>query len=161
MTEAFLSWAMKLNGDAVYRLALCRLQNTADAEDVYQEVFLRLFQEREAEGWEENRLKAWLLRVAMNKCTDIARKRKHTASLTLEDIPQLATEDRYGYIELWDAVNRLPEKHRLVFHLFYGEGYKTEEIATILSIPASTVRVCLNRARTTLRKELSCNDKIS
>lgn len=161
MTEAFLVSAMGRYGDAVYRLALCRLQNTADAEDVYQDTFLRLFQEGKADTWEESRLKAWLLRVAMNKCTDIGRKRKHTASLTLEDIPQLATEDRYGYIDLWDAVNRLPEKHRLVFHLFYGEGYKTEEIGEILSIPPATVRVCLNRARNTLRKELSCNDKIS
>lgn len=161
MTEAFLSQAMRLHGDAVYRLALCRLQNTADAEDVYQETFLRLFQEREAPSWDASRLKAWLLRVAVNKCTDIGRKRKHRAAVGLEDLPELAAEDRYGYIELWDAVNRLPEKHRLVFHLFYGEGYKTEEIAAILSIPASTVRVCLNRARTTLRKELTSNDKIS
>lgn len=161
MTEAFLGKAMGFYGDAVYRLALCRLQNTADAEDVYQETFLRLFQERDADAWEESRLKAWLLRVAMNKCTDIARKRKHAAGCGLEDLPELVTEDRYGYIELWDAVNRLPEKYRLVFHLFYGEGYKTEEIGSILSIPPATVRVCLNRARNTLRKELSCNDKIS
>ncbi len=161
MTEAFFVKAMALHGDAVYRLALCRLQNIADAEDVYQETFLRLFQEKSADTWDANRVKAWLLRVAMNKCTDIGRKRKRTAGFGLEDIPALATEDRYGCIELWDAVNRLPEKHRLIFHLYYGEGYKTEEIAAILSIPSSTVRVCLNRARATLRKELLSNDKIS
>lgn len=161
MTEAFLSWAMKLHGDAVYRLALCRLQNAADAEDVYQETFLRLFQEKQAPSWEAERLKAWLLRVAINKCTDIARKRRHTAALTLEDIPNLSMEGDYGSIELWDAVSRLPEKYRIVFHLYYGEGYKTQEIADLLSIPAATVRVNLSRARATLRKELTCNDKIS
>ncbi len=161
MTEAFLSWAMKLNGDAVYRLALCRLQNTADAEDVYQETFLCLFQEKQAPSWDPERLKAWLLRVAINKCTDIARKRRHTASLTLEDIPDLTMEGDYSSLELWDAVSRLPEKYRIVFHLYYAEGYKTQEIADLLSIPGATVRVNLNRARATLRKELTCNDKIS
>lgn len=161
MTEAFLSGAMTQYGDAVYRLALCRLQNTADAEDVYQETFLRLFQEKQAPSWEDERLKAWLLRVAMNKCTDIARKRKHSPACTLEDLPDLSMEGGYGYIELWDAVSRLPEKHRVIFHLYYAEGYKTQEIADLLSIPPATVRVNLNRARTTLRKELTSNDKIS
>lgn len=161
MTEAFLTQAMDLYGDAVYRLALCRLQNRADAEDVYQETFLRLFQERKATTWDPERLKAWLLRVAMNKCTDIARNRRRTAAVNIDDIPELSMEGGYGYIELWDAVSRLPEKHRIVFHLFYAEGCKTQEIADLLSIPAATVRVYLNRARTALRKELSCNDKIS
>lgn len=161
MTEAFLSWAMKLHGDAVYRLALCRLQNTADAEDIYQETFLRLFQESQAPSWDDEHLKAWLLRVTINKCTDIARKRKHTVPLTPEDIPDLTMEGDYSNIELWDAVSRLPEKYRIVFHLYYGEGYKTQEIADLLSIPAATIRVNLNRARAILRKELTCNDKIS
>jgi len=134
MTEAFLSWAMKCNGDTVYRLALCRLQNAADAEDVYQETFLRLFQEKQAPSWDAEHLKAWLLRVAINKCTDIARKQKHTVSLSPEDIPSLPMEGDYSGIELWDAVSRLPEKYRIVFHLYYGEGYKTQEIADLLSI---------------------------
>lgn len=73
--EARLSEAMDKHGDAVYRLALCRLQNTQDAEDVYRETFLRLFQEN-ADGWDEEHMKAWLLRVAMNLCRDIGRKRK-------------------------------------------------------------------------------------
>ncbi len=155
MTEAFLAKAMDLYGDAVYRLALCRLQNTSDAEAVYQEVFLRLFQKSGAQFWEPARIKAWLLlRVAMNQCADMGRRRSRRAQVGLEDIPELAGEDRYGYIELWDAVSRLPEKHRMAFHLHYAEGYKTREIAKILGTADSTVRVWLNRARNTLRKEL-------
>ena len=154
MTEAFLSMAMDRYGDAVYRIALCRLQNIADAEDVYQDTFLRLFQERNALSWEAEHLKAWLLRVAVNKCTDIGRRRKVHGTIALSDIPELAGENTERYTELWDAVNRLPEKPRTIFHLHYTEGYKTEEISHILKIPASTVRVNLNRARKTLRKEL-------
>ena len=66
MRESFLSTAMNRHGDAVYRLALCRLQNFSDAEDVFQDTFLQLLQEDNAPYWEEERLKAWLLRVAGN-----------------------------------------------------------------------------------------------
>ena len=57
MTEQELSNAMRMYGDTVYRLALCRLQNTADAEDVYQDVFLRLLEQR-SDHWDGERLKA-------------------------------------------------------------------------------------------------------
>lgn len=161
MRESFLSTAMNRHSDAVYRLALCRLQNVSDAEDVFQDTFLQLLQEDTAKDWDEEHLKAWLLRVAVNKCADVGRKRKQRGYVALDQIPEFPTEDGYGYIELWDAVNRLPEKQRTIFHLHYGEGYKTDEIAGILKIPAATVRVNLNRARKALRKELSIHEDVS
>lgn len=157
MLEARLSEAMDKHGDAVYRLALCRLQNPQDAEDVYQETFLRLFQE-DADGWDEEHMKAWLLRVAMNLCRDIGRKRKTRSWVPLEEVAEIPGGSTSEYSELWDAVNRLPEKYRLVFHLHYSEWCKTEDIAKILRIPAATVRVRLSRARTILRKELENYD---
>lgn len=160
MQETLLSQAMNRYGDAVYRLALCRLQNIADAEEVYQETFLQLFQQKNAQSWEDEHLKAWLLRVAVNKCADIGRHRKSHGYVTLDDIPELSGRDYFAYMELWDAVNRLPEKPRMIFHLFYSEGYKTEEISKILKIPASTVRVYLNRARKAIRKELEDNEDV-
>ena len=57
MTEQALCNAMRLHGGAVYRLALCRTQNAADAEDVYQDVFLRFFQQESAD-WDSERTKA-------------------------------------------------------------------------------------------------------
>lgn len=96
--------------------------------------------------------------MAVNRCADIGRRRKSQGCIALEDIPELSTEDTSRYSEIWDAVSRLPEKPRMIFHLYYAEGYKTEEIAVILKIPASTVRVNLNRARNTLRKELDDNE---
>lgn len=155
MNEAFLSKIMDRYGDAVYRLALCRLQNKADAEDVYQETFLALFQQKDAAKWADERLKAWLLRVAMNQCADIGRRRKKHTCMDLTELPEFSGDNPYGYVDLWDAVSHLPEKLRTIFHLFYGESCKTQEIAGILNIPDSTVRVYLNRARTMLRKELS------
>ena len=64
--EIFLNDAMNKHGDEVYRLALCRLQNKTDAEDVYQEVFLKLFSTK-TDFENDEHLKAWLLRVTINK----------------------------------------------------------------------------------------------
>ena len=64
-SDAFLQQAMGTCGDAVYRLALCRLNSRADAEDVYQEVFLRLLRD-DTDFRDTEHLKAWLLRVTLN-----------------------------------------------------------------------------------------------
>lgn len=74
MTEQTLRTAMAEYGDTVYRLALCRTQSIPDAEDVYQDVFLALLRQQ-AEGWEAGRMKAWLVRTTLNRCTDLHRFR--------------------------------------------------------------------------------------
>ena len=73
--EQFLRRAMEAHGPAVYRLALCRTQSVPDAEDVYQDVFLRLLNQRDGPAWEPEHLKAWLLRTALNRCADLHRLR--------------------------------------------------------------------------------------
>lgn len=153
MDERFLAKAMDQHGDAVYRLAVCRLDSIDDAEDVYQDTFLRLFQEDAAEGWDSDHLKAWLLRVAVNLCADIGRQRKR-GGISLEDVAELRAPEDDTYPELWAAIRSLPEKQRVIFHLFYQEGYQTREIGQILHLRESTVRVNLHRAREALRKEL-------
>ena len=116
MTEQALCNAMRFHGGAVYRLALCRLQNAADAEDVYQDVFMRFF-EQDTADWDGERNKAWLLRATVNRCADIHRFRLRRPVLALEDIPELARPVGDGGAELWDAVARLPEKLRTAVHL--------------------------------------------
>ena len=89
MTEQELSNAMNAYGDTVYRLALCRLQNAADAEDVYQDVFLRLLGQKTS-GWDGEHLKAWLIRTALNRCADLGRLRQRRGTLSLEEVPDMA-----------------------------------------------------------------------
>ena len=156
MTEGFLCNAMADYGGAVYRLALCRTQSVPDAEDVYQDVFLRLL-DQEAERWDGERLKAWLLRSAMNRCADLHRFRLRRPVLALEDIAGAAPADDSA-AELWDAVARLPEKLRTAVHLYYAEGYATEEIAALLGVPPATVRTRLRRARLKLKDLLGGNE---
>ena len=150
MKETELRNAMRAYGDTVYRLALCRMQNTADAEDVYQDVFLSLLRQPKRD-WEGERLKAWLIRTTLNRCTDLHRFRLRRSLLSLEALPELAAYGDEGGAEVWEAVARLPEKLRIPVHLHYGEGYSTEEIAAMTGVPAATVRTRLHRARERLK----------
>jgi RNA polymerase sigma-70 factor (ECF subfamily) len=148
--ETFLRNAMEAHGEAVYRLALCRLQNQTDAEDVYQDVFLRLL-EQPHRDWDGEHLKAWLIRATLNRCADLGRFRLRRPVLSLEELPELAKPMDDRSARLWEAVACLPEKLRTVVHLHYAEGYKTEEIAAMLGVPAATVRTRLRRGREKLK----------
>ena len=156
-TEILLRNAMEHHGAAVYRLALCRMQSVQDAEDVYQDVFLRLLGQ-DIVNWDGEHLRAWLLRCTMNRCCDLHRFRLRRPVLALADLPEMEAETDSGAAELWDAVARLPEKLRIPIHLYYAEGYSTEEIAGLLDVPAATVRTRLRRARNRLRDTLEGDD---
>ena len=160
MTEDFFARAVELYGDTIYRVALCRLQNIADAEDVFQDSFLRLYQQKRASAWDDEHLKAWLLRVAINCCNDIGRERRRQSALIPESIPELDCSGMETGLEIWEAAGHLPDKQRLIFHLYYGENYRTREISKILRMSETAVRVNLNRARSTLIKELSGSGEI-
>ena len=155
--EHLLRNAMEHHGAAVYRLALCRMQSVQDAEDVYQDVFLRLL-DQNAASWDEAHLRAWLLRCTVNRCCDLHRFRLRRPVLALADLPEMEAEADSGAAGLWDAVARLPEKLRVPIHLYYAEGYSTEEIAGLLEIPAATVRTRLRRARNKLHDLLGGDD---
>ena len=154
MTEEFLARAMDLYGDSVYRLALCRLQSVCDAEDVYQDCFLRFYQQSGADSWESERIKAWLLRVAINRCRDYGRSRANHKLISLDDAPVPCVDNVEAAVTAWDAVSHLPEKQRIIFHLYYSEGYKAKEIKELMGISTYSVRTNLDKARNALRKEL-------
>lgn len=147
--EHFLRRAMEAHGPAVYRMALCRTQSVPDAQDVYQDVFLRLLGQAAAPEY----LKAWLLRTALNRCADLHRLRLRRPVVPLEEVAETAAAED-GAAELWEAVGRLPEKLRTAVHLHYAEGYSTQEIAQLLGVPAATIRTRLRRARLTLKNLL-------
>ena len=156
-SDEFLSDAMERHGDAVYRLALCRLDSRADAEDVFQEVFLRLLRDttdfRDAEH-----LKAWLLRVTVNCCNDLRRSAWFRRTAPLEAAPEAAAPMLDGHDELWQAVRALPDDLRTAVWLHYVEGYGTDEIAAMTGCRPATVRTRLHRARKRLKLELEGTD---
>lgn len=135
---------------AVYRLALVYLGRPADAEDVTQEVFVRLLCRAPAFTGEDHK-KRWLLRVTANLCRDQLRGfwRKRVVELD-EALPAAPAEER----EAARAVMSLPEQYRLPIHLHYYEGYSVAEIAGILKLGQSAVKMRLKRGRELLKLEL-------
>ena len=154
--ERFLRDAMAVHGDTVYRLALCRLQNVQDAEDVYQDVFLRLLREPRRD-WDGEYLKAWLIRTTLHRASDI-RRRAERRNVALDEAACGAAAPPEGESPLLSAVQALPETYSSVIHLYYYEGYSIKEIAKLLGLPAPTVGTRLARGRERLRQLLKEED---
>jgi len=141
-----------LFSDTVYRLALAHMGNRFDADDVYQDVFLKLSARiRTFENSEH--AKAWLIRATVNRCKSLKtsawfRKTKPLDETAPSPEPPDPESDLVPYLQL------LPNKYRPVIHLFYGEELSVKEIAEVLKAKESTVRAWLTRARAILREKL-------
>jgi RNA polymerase sigma-70 factor (ECF subfamily) len=130
----------------VYKLAVAQVHTISDADDIFQEVFLRYF--RKAPRFEtEEHQKAWLIRVTVNCSKKYWSSAWNRKVIPLDD--ELAAPDREDS-GLQDALGRLSDKYRAVIHLFYYEGYPISDISKILKVKQSTVRTQLTRARAQL-----------
>lgn len=145
--------AFQKYGDRVFSAAFSICRNRADADDVVQDTLIRYYSlEKDYES--ELHLKAWLLRVAINRAKDITSAFWRKNKVDWEDcMDELAFEEPEDS-RLFEAVMRLPEKYRTVIHLFYHEDYAVEEIAGILRRPAGTVKSQLNRGKKLLKNML-------
>jgi len=148
-TDEQMRQLLHLYGPTVYRLALAQLRDPHDADDVYQEVFLKLMRyQPEFESREHQ--KAWLIRVTVNCCKD-SLKKAHRRDLPLDprmEQPMPTAENEV----LAQALESLPEQQRVLIHLHYFENYTTKEIAQTLQMNHSTVRSHLRRACQKLKK---------
>lgn len=142
---------------ACCRVAFTMMKNHADAEDVAQEVLLRLLA-RQPEFDSPDHEKAWIIRTAINLCKDLLKSKWRKASVWIESVPE--AERPYlevPYLEKDDTlflVLELPERYRNCLYLFYYEEYSIREIAVILEVPENTVKTNLRRGREALRKKL-------
>ena len=143
-TEAF-----KTHSDMVYRLAVARVKNKYDADDILQEVFLRFIKCKNKIENEEH-LKALLIRITINCSKSLFTSSwfKRTEALS----ENLSVTDEFS--DTLDAVLRLPQKYRTVIHMHYYMGYSVDEIADILKSKPSTVKSRLHRARQKLKIDL-------
>jgi RNA polymerase sigma factor, sigma-70 family len=145
----------------VLRLSYYYLGNKENAEDVTQEVFIRLLTNRP--NLEEGNAKAWLFKVALNRCRDHWKsawvKKVFLGHPAFELFPApdeiSQTADRY---ELSEAVNKLKPEFKEVVLLFYYQNFSVSEIAEILQVPEGTVSSRLSRARIRLQSELKGED---
>lgn len=150
-TEEEFEAAARKHMDGIFRLALNYMGSFAEAEDVTQNVLIRLYKARRPFESPEH-LRRWLVRVTINESKRMLLSPwRRTESLELlEDRAALPEENR----ELFRAVMALPEKYRVPMYLYYYEGYSTEELAKLLKIPGSTVRTRLRRGRAQLKESL-------
>lgn len=139
--------------DMVYRIAVTQMKNTHDAQDIFQEVFLRLVKHIDTIESEEH-LKAWLIRVTLNcsKTNLTSAWRRHTQSIE-EQTEEFAFETK-EQLDLYEHLQKLPKKYRTVLYLFYYEEMSIKEISQITGQKEPTVKSQLSRARTMLRTEL-------
>lgn len=137
----------------VYAAAFSVCKNAADAEDILQETFLQYHQTNK-QFESEQHIRAWLLRVALNRAKDVYRQKKRRRETALEDYMETLTFPSPESGALFAAVMALPEHYRSVIHLFYYEDYTVDEIAKLLHLTQSNVKVRLSRARKLLKESL-------
>ena len=140
-------------GDRLYAAAFNITRQRQDAEDAVQEALLRLFRsDKEFES--EEHVKAWLIRVTINiaksTCTSFWHRNRVPYEDYMEEIPFEDDSDR----DLMEAVLSLPDKYRIIVHLYYYEGYKTREIADTLKLSENTVKTRLLQSRKLLKTKL-------
>lgn len=137
----------------LYTAAFNVCKNAQDAEDVVQDTFLQYWSQKK-EFETEQHIRAWLLRVAINKAKNKNNTFFRRKALPLEDYMETLAFQSEESSELFEAVMKLPEKYRIVVHLFYYEDYSVKEIADILKITPGNVKVRLSCGRMSLRNTL-------
>lgn len=145
-----------LYGNMLYKLGMVYLSNPSDAEDVLQEVFLKLLYHAPAFASAAHE-KRWLIRVCINECKNRLAYSKRRQHLPLEE--NLPDAQQETYEDVKESIYRLAPQYKDVIHLFYYEGYDIAAIARILQVSVSAVKMRLVRARQMLRMELEETDE--
>ena len=135
--------------DRMYRIARTILKNDEDCRDAMQEAALKAWIKRHTLR-EERYFGTWLIRILINECRNVQRKRRF--HISLDDIPEPSVPAPDPALSI--ALQRLDEKLRLPLVLHVSEGLSHEEISLILHLPKTTVAGRIRRAKMQLRKEL-------
>lgn len=138
-----------------YRVAFTQVKTHADAEDIAQEVFVRLIFYQPVFACREHE-KAWMIRATLNLSRDFIKSKWHKTTVALDAVAE--AEKSYFHVPflaedetLWTLL-RLPEKYKNSLYLFYYEDYSIEEISELLEMPKNTVKTNLRRGREELKK---------
>ena len=146
--ENYITTAVNTYSDTVFRVAFQYVKNRADTEDVLQEVFLTLCKKPPQFSVDDDRLKAWLIRVTINKSKDFLRANKRRRALARNYQPPSPTNP-YG--DVFEALDKLSELDRNAVYLHYYEGYTAKEIAKILGGNERSITKRIERARKKLK----------
>ena len=157
-----LNSKIALHGRRLYGLCIKLCGNQYDADDLYQETWLKVYCKSDKYDALQP-FEHWLTAICVN-CYRDSLRRSRLERLIVDfptneekdsELNSIATENNAENAELWEAVRRLPEKYRTVTILHYFRGYDVKELSSILKIPEGTVKYRLHRARELLKGELS------
>ena len=139
--------------DDAFRLAYTYLGSRADAEDVVQDVFVKLI--RSDITITKGKEKSYILTMTANRCRDFLKSADVVFKAPFDDAIEVGSDIEIDEedTEMYEAVSKLPDKLRVAVHLHYYEGYSLKEIADILEIEPSAVSMRLTRAKEILRKK--------
>lgn len=138
----------------VYRLAMVLMGNISDAEDVTQTVFLKAW-EKKPDFRDSDHEIAWILTTTRNQCKDIHKSfyRRKRTDLENAPEPQVTLETQMDS-EIWEALQSLTEKYRMVLYLYYYEGYSVRALSVILGRRESTLQTQLATGRKQIKSLL-------
>lgn len=137
----------------LYAAAFNVCRDAEDAKDVVQDTFIQ-YHLLKKDFDNEQHIRAWLIRVAINKAKNMNRTFWRKNKVPLEEYIETLAFETPESEELFETVMKLPEKYRIVIHLFYYEDYTVHEIADILKISESNVKVRLSRGSVMLKEKL-------
>ncbi|WMJ86288.1 RNA polymerase sigma factor [Anaerocolumna sp. MB42-C2] len=147
-------------GRMVLQIAYQNTANMSEAEDITQEVFLKLMKNISGlNNNDEEHIKAWLIRVTINQCKDYFKSFRYRKNIALTE-SNLSSEpymDNYLDIEdkqIFEELKKLPAKYRNIIYLYYIEEYTVPEIANLLAAKENTVSSWLRRAKRKLKMNM-------
>ncbi len=154
MTQAEFTGRVLAMQDRLYRVSTTILPQLCDREDAVQSAIEKAFWKRDRLR-DERALEGWLVRILINECYAILRRRKRE---TLFDAPPERETMPDAQPDVYRLFTALEEKYRLPMVLHYVEGYGVEDVAFLLHLPKGTVKSRLHRARTMLRDRLALEE---
>lgn len=152
-SEQEVNRAVEKYADTVFRICILHLKNKSDAEDIFQEVFLK-FALNDKEFENANHEKAWIISVTINACKDLIKSFFRNRTISIDELISVADEEKEDLSYVLEAVLKLPVKYRDAIYLHYYEGYSALEIGEILGKNENTVYSILSRGRSMLKESL-------
>ncbi|MBQ7834359.1 MAG: sigma-70 family RNA polymerase sigma factor [Ruminiclostridium sp.] len=152
ITEQEFKRIISLFSGTVFRTAMCYVKNKSDADDIMQDVFLKLYTYGGKFESDEH-AKAWLIRVTANSCKNLIKSHWHRFRLPIEKAENIPAEQAEGDY-LLSVIMKLGQKNRTVLYMHYYEGCSVKEIAELTGMTETAVTSQLYRGRKHLKQLL-------
>lgn len=148
--EIYVNKIIEKYADMVYRIALTRCGTVENAEDVFQDVFMK-YSEKKPKFENSEHEKAWFIRVTINLTKNLKQSVWNKRVVNLDENMSFEKKEEQ---DIFSSVCELPQNYRTVIYLLYYEGYKVKEISELMKKSEGTIKTWLFRAREILKEKL-------